>query len=171
MLWFIQERKNREFDKMHPLLRNTSLDTWWSEHHCCVSCCRATQKLVSANFRSLSEEKNPTKWCGLMQLIKAARPMSVTCVLLEVFLLALGRSVASLVASFCAAVLQCGLLARSIEALCSPSILPWILCLTSPFPGSGVREEEVGPPLSDAVVSFVPARLVWAWLGLVGSPS
>lgn len=88
--------------------------------------------------------------------------MSVTCVLLEAFLLALGRSVASLVALFCAAVLQCGLLARSIEALCSPSILPWILCLISPFPGSGVKEEEVGSPLSGAVVSFVPARLVWA---------
>lgn len=75
MLWFIQERKNREFDKMHPLLRNTSLDTWWSEHHCCVSCCRATQKLVSANFRSLSEEKNPTKWCGLMQHVQCLLPV------------------------------------------------------------------------------------------------
>lgn len=44
-------------DKVHPL-RNASLDIWWSGHHCCVSCCRATQKLVSANFRSLSEEEN-----------------------------------------------------------------------------------------------------------------
>lgn len=76
MLLFIQERRNREFDKMHPLLRNTSLDTWWSEHHCCVSCCRATQKLVSANFKSLSEGKTPTKYCGLLQLIKATHPVS-----------------------------------------------------------------------------------------------
>lgn len=79
----------------------------------------------------------------------------------EVFLLALGRSVASLGAPFCAAVLQCGLLAGIIETLHSPSILAWILCPTSSFPGSGVREEEVGPPLSGTVVSFVPARLVW----------
>lgn len=100
---------------MHPLLRNISLDTWQSEHHCCVSCSRATQKSVSANFRSLSEEKFPTKCCGLLQLIKATRPVSVTCVLLEVFLLALGSSVPSLVAPFCAAAVGWGLLARIIE--------------------------------------------------------
>lgn len=128
---------------MHPLLRNISLDTWQSEHHCCVSCSRATQKSVSANFRSLSEEKSPTKCCGLLQLIKAAHPVSVTCVLLEVFLLALGRSVTSLVAPFCAAVVEWGLLARIVETLCSPSTLPWILCPTSPCTGSGLREEEV----------------------------
>lgn len=170
MLWFVQERKNREFDETHPLLRTTTLDTWWSEHHCCVSCCRATQKSVSANFRSSSETKNPTK-CRLLQLIKPTHTVSVTCVLLEVLLLALGRSVTLLVAPLCAAVLGWGLLAGIIESPCSPSTLSWMLCPTSPCAGPGIREKQGDPPLLGAPVSFVPTRLVWTWLGLVGSPS
>lgn len=102
--------------------------------------------------------------------MKETNLVSVTWLLLEAFLLALGTSVASLVAQFCGAVRWWG------SAGPAPSQHPSQAACPGPCPETGVgrgpvcwvqsqRRPSGSSPLSGTAVSLVPAGSGHGWVG------